>query len=113
MTEILGEEGTEQFTVQTYIGDRLLKSQPVHDPFIRTMVSLGWVDLLKGLLIGRLKIRVVLDGSHAARTRIMTMNPREMQRENEVWEAELKERHGTNRLYGTVSCDQQATRPHS
>jgi hypothetical protein len=36
----LGEEGTEQFRVRTYVNEATVGDQKVHDPFIRTTVRL-------------------------------------------------------------------------
>ena len=87
----LGEEGTEQFTVTTQLNGRRIGQQKIHDPFAATTVILDWKDLFRGLLVGflfwgRVKVTVSVRGTHAAERRIMTMNPFEMQRENEEWE---------------------------
>lgn len=93
----LGEEGTEQFTVTTELNGLPISTQKIHDPFIRTTVTIGWWELLRALLTGllfwgKLKVNVRVSGSHAAQRRIMTMNPVEMQMENEQWEQDCAAR---------------------
>ncbi len=85
----IGEEGTEQFTVATRLnGDLVGPVRQIHDPFIHTTVVIGWRDMLKGLLTRKLRVEVTVRGTHAAQSRIMTMDPAEMQRENLEWEEE-------------------------
>lgn len=38
MIHMLGEEGTEQFTVDCYVDGAPLNQQRIHDPFIHTSV---------------------------------------------------------------------------
>jgi hypothetical protein len=95
MKGTLGEEGTEQFTVTSYIDDdggglRLIREQKVHDPFIHsTIISVltRWF-CIRGLFQKKhrtVKTQVCVRGSHGASARIMTMDPEELQRETDEW----------------------------
>jgi hypothetical protein len=91
MKGMLGEEGTEQFTVKTYIDDhKLIREQKIHDPFISsTTVSVltRWSCFL-GLFAKKyrtVKTQVSVFGSHGAVARVMTMDPAELQRETDEW----------------------------
>lgn len=85
----LGEEGTEQFTIETEVdGESIGKPQPIHDPFVSHTVKneRGWWSQFLGLFLvkhRRLSVVVRICGTQAAQARIMTMNPFELQAENE------------------------------
>lgn len=91
-TAFLGEPGTEQFNVQTFIDEREIGNEKIHDPFVNTTLQLHWRDCLRGLFRRGMTIRFSVSGSHAAQSRIMTMNPLELQKEQEEWEAACVER---------------------
>lgn len=52
----------DRFTVDTWVGDRRVSSGRVSDPFIHTKVTVGWRDLLRGLLRRTLVVTVVVGG---------------------------------------------------
>ena len=86
----LGELGTEQFTLRTMVDGELVRDQPIHDPFIRstTVTTFSRWRCFLGIFIGlKVKVQISLDGSHAAVSRIMTMNPFDLERETREWEA--------------------------
>jgi hypothetical protein len=52
-----------RFHVTTRIDDRTIGfHQPIPDPFVRQTVRVGWPDLLRGLLLRRLTVEVIVDG---------------------------------------------------
>jgi hypothetical protein len=56
-------ETGERYHVTTRIGDRTIEFQKrVPDPFVRHTVTVGWPDLLRGLLRRRLAVTVLVDG---------------------------------------------------
>jgi hypothetical protein len=81
----LGEEGTEQFTVETLLDGKQIALQKLHDPFTSTTVTIGfrrWETIKQLLRPSLTKVQVIVRGSPSATARIMTMDPREMMREN-------------------------------
>jgi hypothetical protein len=87
---MLGEVGTEQFSVRTMVDGELVRNQPIHDPFIRsiTVTTFSRWRCFLGIFVGlKVKVQISVDGSHAAVSRIMTMNPFDMERETREWEA--------------------------
>lgn len=77
----LGEPNTEQFTVTTYLDEKRLNEQAVHDPFARTTVVISRWDLLKAAWRGKLKVQVRVDGSQGAQRAIMTLNPYQLEKD--------------------------------
>lgn len=55
-------ETGDRFTVETRIDDRRIALVGTPDPFIHTTVTVGWRDLLRGLLHRRLRVSVVVGG---------------------------------------------------
>lgn len=50
-----------RYWVSTALDGRTIRfRQPVEDPFAGTTVTVGWPDLLRGLLRGRLKVTVTV-----------------------------------------------------
>lgn len=78
MQTMLGEEGTEQFTVESIVDGKTIEVHPIHDPFIHTTVGLKmsrWSHF-KGIFAPPLtKVQVVVRGSEGAQRAIMTMDP--------------------------------------
>src|SRR5580698_190348 len=86
MRAYLGEEGTEQFTVETRIDGETIKVQPIHDPFIHntTVIHPTRWDYLKAIFKRpKIKIEVDVRGGDAVQRAIMTMDPEQLSRENE------------------------------
>lgn len=76
----IGEEGTEQFTVETRVNGDLIRNQPIHDPFIRSRVTHTWNrwHCFLGLFNSarrQVVVQVQVDGSEGANRAIMTMDP--------------------------------------
>lgn len=50
-----------RYWVTTLLGDQIIGSrEPVEDPFVSTTITIGWPDLLRGLLRGKLTTTVRL-----------------------------------------------------
>lgn len=83
MKSYLGEAGTEQFTVTTFVNDQQIKEQRIHDPFIRSTVRLkGWKHAWNSAF-HEIKVNIVVDSSEGAQRAIMTMNPNQLQRDTD------------------------------
>ena len=52
----------DRYNVDTRVGDRHVSHVPCRDPFVHHRVVVGWRDLLRGLLRGRLEVTVVVGG---------------------------------------------------
>lgn len=51
------------YTVTTRVGDRTISfEKPIQDPFVTQRVTIGWPDLLRGLLRRRLVVTVIVGG---------------------------------------------------
>jgi len=55
-------ETGDRFTVETRIAGRHLNVVTTRDPFVNHRVTLGWRDLLRGLLRRRLVVEVLVGG---------------------------------------------------
>lgn len=88
----LGEEGTEQFTAETWVNGKQIGFQKIHDPFAHTVVKIGWRECLVGLFRG-LKVEVGIRGSEGAQRAIMTLNPKVLEFET----AQILEERRRNR----------------
>lgn len=98
----IGEEGTEQFSVETVVDGKTIKVQPIHDPFIRatavTRVS-RW-DCFVGIFIPlEIRTQVVVNGSEGAQRAIMTLDPKQLAEDTEDI---LRERKQSRESSGTV-----------
>lgn len=87
MKAMLGEEGTEQFTVTTKLNGRVIGEQKIHDPFIHSTLVIGWLDMVRCLLTAKCRVEVSVRGTQSVQARIMTLDPEDLQRE----EAEREE----------------------
>lgn len=75
----IGEEGTEQFTVTTNVNGEMIGNQLIHDPFVRTSVTLrGWKHAWRALTSG-IKVNVCVDGTHGAVSAVMMLDPEKLQ----------------------------------
>lgn len=86
MKAMLGEDGTEQFTVETRVDGKTIRVQPIHDPFIssHTFTSLSRWDHFKALFRKQwTKTEVIVRASEGAQRAIMTLDPEQLQRDTE------------------------------
>jgi hypothetical protein len=82
---MLGEAGTEQFTIETRQDGELIRSQPIHDPFLHstTTIAISRRDLFKALFRKQFstKIEVSVRGTEGVQRAIMMLDPKELQAE--------------------------------
>jgi hypothetical protein len=106
MRKRLGEEGTEQFTVTTRVNEKLIGQHSIHDPFVRTTVTLhGWEYMWRALF-GGIKVQVCVDGTHGAQSAIMSLNPTDLQESTEEhlrWCAMSRSDRDANSQISTVN----------
>lgn len=86
----LGETGTEQFTVTTWVAGELIGEAKVHDPFIRTTIRLRGLKHAWRALFG-FTVQVSVDASEGAQRAIMTLDPYKLTKETEQILAERRE----------------------
>jgi len=99
MQYMLGEPGTEQFTVTTKLEGRIIGEQKIHDPFVNTRIVICWRDLLKALLrFTSLEVSVHVHGSRGGVSSVMMLDPFELQRQTE----ELETGRSEPMAYGEV-----------
>ena len=55
-------ETGDRFTVETRINSRTISVTPTRDPFVLHRVTVGWPDLLRSLLRGKLTVEVIVGG---------------------------------------------------
>lgn len=113
MNEHLGEAGTEQFTITTTVNGEKIRTQAIHDPFIRCHTTLrgfrhAWNALTRGI-----EVVVFVNGTEGAQRAIMTLNPRQLHEDSEqifADRARSREAHARGE-YGpasTISADNRA-----
>jgi hypothetical protein len=98
----LGEDGTEQFTVSTRVNGELIKAQPIHDPFVHTEVRLrgfrhAWNALTKGL-----RVEIAVDASHGAVRAIMSLDPRQLEDDTQLFLEQQAQRRSANDAAGVM-----------
>lgn len=102
----IGDEGTEQFTVETWVDDQRIKVQPIHDPFIHTttvIILSRWAHFMAIFRRREIRVRVHVWGSEGAQRAIMALDPKDLQHDtDEIVEArrvscELYNRNGHER----------------
>jgi hypothetical protein len=107
MHNMLGEEGTEQFIVEVHVDGRLIKTQPVHDPFIHNTTIVGisrWDHFLAIFKPRAIKVQVSVQGTEGAQRAVMTMDPYALQREtSEILEERRISREAWSRSRGYCS----------
>ena len=82
----IGEEGTEQFTVEILVDGKTIMVQPIHDPFIHSTTVVGitrWDHFLAIFRRRDIRVQVVVRSSEGAQRAIMTMDPRQLAMDTE------------------------------
>lgn len=64
----------DRFTLDTYVGDRRVSHERIPDPFVNTRITVGWRDLLRGLLRRRLVVNVVVGGDGEVVEDVLELN---------------------------------------
>lgn len=88
---MLGETGTEQFTIRIYLDDKKISEQKLHDPFIRTTVKAKmsrWEHFKAIFKPPEAKVVICVDGSEGVIRRIMMLDAEELAKETEAILAE-------------------------
>lgn len=69
--------GAPVYHVTTFVGGRVLGAfrQPIPDPLVRTVVTLCWRDLLRGLLRRGLTVEVNVGTDSATTTLLLELDP--------------------------------------
>lgn len=99
MNAHIGEEGTEQFTLETRVDGRTVNVHPLHDPFLTstTTVWLSRWDHFKAIFKKRIfTVQVKVRGTEGVQRAIMTLDPFKLQQETEAIleeRRESRERH--------------------
>jgi hypothetical protein len=93
MRAMLGEQGTEQFTIETEVEGKTIKVQLIHDPFIHSTVvtTLSFWGCFLGLFIPKrrtIRTVIIVRGSEGAQRAIMMLDPEQLSLDtNEILEA--------------------------
>jgi len=110
---MLGDQGTEQFTVETLVDGKSIQVQPIHDPFIysHATVRLGRWDHFLAIFWRRdICVDVVVRGSEGATRSIMTLDPEKLQKDTEeILEQRKASRESSSAigLYSTIQADER------
>lgn len=96
---MLGENGTEQFTVVTRVDGKVIKEQPIHDPFLhnRTTVGISRWDLFKAIFRKQytVTVEVSVRGTDGVMRAIMSLDTEVLDREtNQMLEERRLSREG-------------------
>jgi hypothetical protein len=85
---MLGETGTEQFTIETRQDGKLIRSRAIHDPFLHntTTIAISRWDLFKALFRKQFitKIEVSVRGSEGVQRAIMMLDPQALAAETKA-----------------------------
>ena len=90
MKAMLGEEGTEQFSLYIEFNGRTFPAKPLHDPFIRTRIGVSRWDLFKALFRKQFEVRIRLEGTHAIQRAIMTLDPGQLARDEQEFLEQMR-----------------------
>jgi hypothetical protein len=75
-TAPLASHKAPTYHLSVFVGGRELDfHKPIPDPFHRTDVTIGWRDLLRGLLRRRLVIRVMVGADRHTEEAVLALNP--------------------------------------
>ena len=108
MKSMIGEEGTEQFTVTIRENGKLIRTQAIHDPFIysTTTICISRWDLFKALFRKQFQVQIEtsVHGSEGAQRAIMMLDPVALQEETrEILESRKLSREASARD-GNYNC---------
>jgi hypothetical protein len=63
-----------RYHVTTRVNDKTICFEhPLDDPFVRQTVHIGWRDLLRGLMRGKLMVTVLVNGTREAVREVMDL----------------------------------------
>ena len=85
---MLGETGTEQFTITTKVDGKIIKAQPIHDPFLfnKTVVGISRWDLVRALFRKQFTVTVEtsVEGTQGIQRAIMMLDPEVLTKETDA-----------------------------
>ena len=91
---MLGEPGTEQFTIEVRQDGKLIRSQAIHDPFLfnKTTIAISRWDLFKAMFKRQFitTVEVSVCGSEGVQRAIMMLDPQALAKETEIILAERR-----------------------
>jgi hypothetical protein len=90
----LGEEGTEQFTIETRVDGKTIRVQPIHDPFIfskSVTTTSRWGHFISIFKNRPVTIEIIVRASEGAQRAIMTLDPVKLQQETDAILEERRE----------------------
>src|SRR5579859_5463262 len=77
--------GKEQFTIFTRVDGKVIKEQPIHDPFLhnKTIIGISRWDLFKALFKKQfeVKVEISVDGTDGIIRAIMMLDPEKLNAE--------------------------------
>lgn len=97
---MLGDEGTEQFTVTTRVNGKVIGEQEIHDPFAHTTVTLRGIGHAWRALFRGIKVQVDIGGTHRAISAVMQLDPNKMQAFTEEHLIAMATRRSENGVVG-------------
>jgi hypothetical protein len=104
---MLGENGTEQFTIETRQDGKLIGSQAIHDPFLynKTTISISRWDLFKAMFRKQFitTIEISVSGTEGVQRAIMTLDPGQLEKETKNMLEERRQNRDRNN-YGEVNA---------
>lgn len=111
---MLGETGTEQFTITTRKDGELIREQKIHDPFLHstTVIAISRWDLFKAMFCKQfiIKVQTIVRGTEGVQRAIMMLDTKELDRETaEMLEARRKSRE--EGYAGQAHCFVQDDKP--
>src|ERR1700675_468550 len=85
---MLGETGTEQFTITTKRDGELIREQKIHDPFLwsKTIIAISRWDLFKALFRKQFTttVEVKVDGTQGVIRAVMMLDPVQLEAETKL-----------------------------
>lgn len=105
---MLGQNGTEQFTIETWQDGKLIRSQAIHDPFLhsKTTIAISRWDLFKAMFRKQFitTIEVSVHGTEGVQRAIMTLDPEQLEKETQKMLEERRQNRDSNNDGWTHCC---------
>jgi hypothetical protein len=111
---MLGENGTEQFLIKTRVDGKLIREQPIHDPFLhnKTVVGISRWDLFRAMFKKQfvVKVEVSVEGTQGVQRAIMMLDPATLQAETDAILADRKLSRENNLCQGQIVAVEEMER---
>lgn len=80
---MLGENGTEQFTITTKVDGQVIGTQRIHDPFLcnKTIIKMTFSEWVRLLFKREIKVEISVEGTQGIQRAIMMLDPVELEKE--------------------------------